>query len=639
MADKLGVIAEIVPKGDFPVVSSENVQAGGKRLDKALTDAAAEVAKKVDKTYVDAEVGKKASQTYVDAELSKKANKTDVAAELVTKANKIDVETALSNKADSSALRNTNEALADVETEQAALSARMDTFTNLPEGSTTGDAELADIRVGVDGKTYTSAGAAVRGQVADLKEEITQYTHILDGSTTRNVGGSLEDVTLSSDYAGYIFVHNNYKDLQGGLIKSITFKAAKSGDVKLYLFDAPNMSTSIKEKDGTLYRTIHIESSGLQTYTFADPLLIPNNKILGVSAPGVLKYGAGIGDRQNVWMVQSNSSTYTTSVAIGLSFDFYRISDVGYNFSKIDSRFRKLIHGINRERVKINFNTKSIVIPSMYIFDNSQTYGAIDSQTLSFDGIDYFVWVYFNVSSKTYSVKSNFSFASNEALIMLFCIDANPTIYSVLPYKIINGYIGYIGDSITAGDGGKPYCSEVASKLGMDYYNYGHSGCSFTLSSGNTFKDYVSTYADKLDVITIWGGVNDLLWFNNFDKFESEFESFINTIINKYPTSKILIITPQKFYISASKFAGAKTDQWDRPSSGDNKLLADYVAIEKKIAEKYQIPVLDMFVHGVPCVNTTQRNYFYNGNGDWLHPNPKGYEYVANRIAKAIENI
>lgn len=43
MEDKLGVIAEIVPKGDFPVVSSENVQAGGKRLDKALTDVAADV--------------------------------------------------------------------------------------------------------------------------------------------------------------------------------------------------------------------------------------------------------------------------------------------------------------------------------------------------------------------------------------------------------------------------------------------------------------------------------------------------------------------------------------------------------------------------------------------------------------------
>jgi len=59
------------------------------------------------------------------------------------------------------------------------LSARMDTFTNLPSGSTSGDAELQDIRVKADGTTATTAGNAVREQVSELKNHLSMDTENL----------------------------------------------------------------------------------------------------------------------------------------------------------------------------------------------------------------------------------------------------------------------------------------------------------------------------------------------------------------------------------------------------------------------------------------------------------------------------
>lgn len=50
---------------------------------------------------------------------------------------------------------------------------RINQFTSLTEGSTTGDAELQDIRIGTGGKVYTSAGDAVRGQAMKLDSTLT----------------------------------------------------------------------------------------------------------------------------------------------------------------------------------------------------------------------------------------------------------------------------------------------------------------------------------------------------------------------------------------------------------------------------------------------------------------------------------
>lgn len=76
--------------------------------------------------------------------------------------------------------------------------ARINNLTKLGEGSTTGDAELQDIRIGADGKTYETAGDAVREQVGALKEELW------------------EDPSIYSPF--------QLGDIQGGNIRNISFR-------------------------------------------------------------------------------------------------------------------------------------------------------------------------------------------------------------------------------------------------------------------------------------------------------------------------------------------------------------------------------------------------------------------------------
>ena len=119
--------------------------------------------------------------------------------------------------------------------QQTTLSNRMDTFTSLSEGSTTGDAELKDIRVGADGITYNTAGDSVRGQYSQLKEDLVNHMHVIC------------DTILDKCISSYVDIYDSKADerLQVAAIKN------SSGLCELVERDGV-IATKFDIKDGIL---------------------------------------------------------------------------------------------------------------------------------------------------------------------------------------------------------------------------------------------------------------------------------------------------------------------------------------------------------------------------------------------------
>ena len=127
--------------------------------------------------------------------------------------------------ADSTIITDLNAETASRENADNVLGARIDNIVALPDGSTTADAELTDIRVGANGTTYPSAGDAVRDQFDDVNEHIS----LIENSLTEEKRATLNYQSkriLGQDgnYSATANTHARlyYVDVQGVLKVKVT---------------------------------------------------------------------------------------------------------------------------------------------------------------------------------------------------------------------------------------------------------------------------------------------------------------------------------------------------------------------------------------------------------------------------------
>lgn len=132
----------------------------------------------------------------------------------------------------------------DLSAEIAVERARISGLAALAEGSTTGDAELQDIRVAANGTRHASAGEAVRAQVSALYAKKV---------TSKDLDGDLVKKVVNIRYTGssnssliYIFLvfANNYKNGDELKVKfNFTTEAPAEGRISFIGFPAETETT------------------------------------------------------------------------------------------------------------------------------------------------------------------------------------------------------------------------------------------------------------------------------------------------------------------------------------------------------------------------------------------------------------
>jgi hypothetical protein len=217
-------------------------------------------------------------------------------------------------------------------TEIAAERSRINTFVALEDGSTTGDAELADIRVSYDGTVYNSAGEAVRSLGTDITD----------------LRGSLKDYIDAKAIDGLKYEKNKlYLTYNGEIVSDPVEIVGGSGGGG----SNNNAEITLTNTSGWIYKTIAEGTACPVTFEWSSV----ENEI--ATGPGVLK------------IVVNGIQKYASDVEQGSkTLDISEWLSVGSNTVKISVTD---IYGNSRT---ISVSVTSVVLTITSTFDSSTAY-------------------------------------------------------------------------------------------------------------------------------------------------------------------------------------------------------------------------------------------------------------------------
>lgn len=203
--------------------------------------------------------------------------------------------------------------------------------------------------------------------------------------------------------------------------------------------------------------------------------------------------------------------------------------------------------------------------------------------------------------------------------------------------------ICFLGDSITEGhcatSADKNYVNRMKEIYGFArVINYGISGTRIARQQvpseepryDRDFCSRISEIDPNADIIVVFGGTNDhghgdAPFGTDADHTPDTFCGACNYLFselkNQFPNSVILILTPLH-RVDEEKMKGSEKVQ-----------LRDYVLVIRRCAERYGLPVLDLFE--TSAINSRLSEL----TADGLHPNDDGHDILAREIGAFLEKL
>lgn len=459
------------------------------------------------------------------------------------------------------------------------LENRMNTFTSLPNGSTTGDAELIDIRVPASGfnnnTAYPTAGDAVRGQVGSLKENLELLVKVNNFD--------VETAQQNIDY--------NYSLSNGDMVEITNKTNGGIAVILLYKNNVIDTVTDYLSKDKSITYTAKSTSDKIRLWS----------------------QGTG-------YVKVENLNTFYRKTINSLN----EIETLGVQSSTINIMNNSFdVNDCIPNRIYI-ISTRCVNAPSIgLLISFAKNKNAVDTIAQLFFDINNDIYVRFNVYG--------FGWKNWEQLTKYNCKEScNLSLFSD---------IGVIGDSFASGEiyatdgsliGDKykiSWIQQLARKNGFTGYNFSSGGLSTRtwLTAENGLKKLNNSKVCELYILAL--GINDYYGLgesylgtqedisNGNDTFYGNYAKIINAVKEKAQNAKIMISTIAIRNIE----------------SNDNKTLI----------KKFNDAIINIANHySIPLIRQDTYSYFnsalYSDNMIHGHPTAVGYSILATELEKCI---